>query len=83
MDNNIALQLRSLATEYRTKANFFDLAADLHETGYQSDQAAITQGIAAGLQVAVETVATPLRQRIAELEALIPHDLEEGANGVG
>ncbi len=78
-ENNTAIQLRSLATEYRTKAEFFDLAADLHEQGYQQDQTLIDQGIADGLAAAV----APLNQRIAELEALIPHDLEEGANGVG
>lgn len=37
----IVTQLRSLATEYRNKADFFDLASDLHEQGYKSDLALI------------------------------------------
>ena len=36
-ENNIATQLRSLAVENRDKADFFELAANLHEVGYQSD----------------------------------------------
>jgi len=53
MPDNIATQLRSLAVENRDKAAFFELAADLHEVGYQSD---------------IEAAKLVLAPRITELE---------------
>ncbi len=53
MPDNIATQLRSLAVENRDKAAFFELAADLHEVGYQSD---------------IEAAKLVLAPRIRELE---------------
>ncbi len=63
-ENNIALQLRSLAVENRTRADFFELAADLHEQGYQSD---------------IEAAKLVLAPRIAELEGEV-HSLTEILN---
>ena len=35
---NILTQLKSLVTENRNKADFLELAANLYETGYRTDQ---------------------------------------------
>lgn len=65
---NIIVQLRSLATENRIKADFFELAATLHETGYKSDQQSISIAVAQQLSAAVAAETTSLREQISQLE---------------
>lgn len=61
----ITIQLRSLATEYRNKADFFDRAADLQEEGYKSDTNRIAAAVAEkdaiieGLQKKVDVLESP------------------------
>ncbi len=69
--DNTATQLRSLATENRTKADFFDLAADLQEKGYQSDQEVIAKGIEDGLAPLQTTIVT-LTQLLQDNNIPIP-----------
>lgn len=64
MPDNIATQLRSLAVENRAKADFFEIAADLHEQGYQSD---------------IEAAKLALAPQIAQLES-DKHSLTEILN---
>jgi hypothetical protein len=65
--DDIATQLRSLAVENRNKADFFEIAAQLHESGYQIDQAKIDTEI----QAYKDSIATEMDTLVAEKAALI------------
>lgn len=61
-------QINALKEDYETNAEVFGYALSLVRDGYQSDQQAITDGIAAGLASAVRAATDPLDARIADLQ---------------
>lgn len=68
MTDNTTIQLRSLAVENRQLADFFDLAANLNETGYKSDQILIDANTQA-IQDAVAAKITVLQQTLDDANA--------------
>ena len=62
-------QLTSLKGQTQDTVDALGVALTLLTTGYQSDQQAITDGIAAGVDAAVAVAVAPLNQQIADLTA--------------